>query len=374
MYSYWEKTSFQRFEYIIVGGGIVGLSVAASIKEKSKESTVLVIDQGLFPTGASVKNAGFACFGSLSEIVDDLQMLNPEQVCNLVNDRYEGLQKLIHRLGVEALGYFEYGGYDLLTNENADCLDQIDRVNKMLLPLFNREVFSLQNQVIPQFGFSNEAFKYAVHNPLEGQIDTGKMMSALIEYVGALGVHRISNTQVESYAEDANEVQIKLNNNEQTFYADKIALCTNAFTKTLFPEVKLNPGRGQVLVTKPIAGLNIKGCFHIEGGYYYFRNISNRIIFGGGRNLDKQGEQTTSEGINPKIETELKRRLKEDILPKAAYEIDYSWSGIMAFGEDKRPVCQRLSDRVYAALRLGGMGIALGSKLGTDLALEMIEL
>jgi len=192
MFSYWEKTSFQHFDYIIVGGGIVGLSVAASIKEQAQDSSVLIIDQGLFPTGASVKNAGFACFGSLTEILDDLKTMEPDQVRDLLNNRYLGLQKLIHRLGIEALAYYEYGGYDLLSEGQSHCLERIDEVNDLLFPLFNRKVFERKDQVVAQFGFSQSKFKHAILNPLEGQIDSGKMMTALIEYVGALGVHRVA--------------------------------------------------------------------------------------------------------------------------------------------------------------------------------------
>jgi len=374
MQSYWEKTSFRHFDYIIVGGGIVGLSVAASIKERSKDFSVLVIDDGLFPSGASIKNAGFACFGSLTEILDDLKVMDPEEVCNLVGGRYSGLQKLINRLGIEALSYFEYGGYDLLSEESAECLSRMDEVNALLHPLFNQNVFRQSDDAINRFGFSKQKFKHVVFNPLEGQIDTGKTMSALMEYVGSLGVHRISNTKVSTYVEGNNKVTLGLGDSEVEFSADKIALCANAFTKDLFPNIDLEPGRGQVLITKPIDGLNIKGCFHIEGGYYYFRNIRNRIIFGGGRNLDFAGEQTVSEGINETIKNALDERLRLDILPNVDFEIDYRWSGIMAFGDSKRPVCQRVSDRVYVAARLGGMGVALGSKLGTDLALQMIEI
>ncbi len=34
MFSYWEKTEFENNDLIIIGGGIVGLSVAASTLEK----------------------------------------------------------------------------------------------------------------------------------------------------------------------------------------------------------------------------------------------------------------------------------------------------------------------------------------------------
>ena len=33
--------------------------------------------------------------------------------------------------------------------------------------------------------------------------------------------------------------------------------------------------------------------FHFNEGFYYFRNIHNRVLLGGGRQLDKKGETTT---------------------------------------------------------------------------------
>ena len=71
----------------------------------------------------------------------------------------------------------------------------------------------------------------------------------------------------------------------------------------------------------------------------------------------------------------LSRRLKEDlksfIAPKRQLEIDYAWSGIMAFGEGKSPLLLHPSPRVQAAVRLGGMGVALGTGLGKELAQQL---
>jgi hypothetical protein len=36
----------------------------------------------MLPHGASTKNAGFACFGSISEIIDDLKSHSEEEVFN----------------------------------------------------------------------------------------------------------------------------------------------------------------------------------------------------------------------------------------------------------------------------------------------------
>ena len=51
-----------------------------------------------------------------------------------------------------------------------------------------------------------------------------------------------------------------------------------------------------MLITKPLENLHFRGTFHLDKGYYYFRNIDQRILFGGGRNLDFETEETTEFG------------------------------------------------------------------------------
>ena len=84
-----------------------------------------------------------------------------------------------------------------------------------------------------------------------------------------------------------------------------MAICSNAFTKQWFPDYDINPGRGMVLITKPIKNLKLKGCFHYNKGYYYFRDFQNRVLFGGGRQLDLKNENTTEFGINKIIKKSL---------------------------------------------------------------------
>jgi glycine/D-amino acid oxidase-like deaminating enzyme len=155
--------------------------------------------------------------------------------------------------------------------------------------------------------------------------------------------------------------------NDFSFITKKLLFATNGFSKTFF-EADVQPARAQVLITKPIPNLDIKGTFHLDKGYYYFRNIDDRILFGGGRNLDFQGEATTAFGTTNLIQDELERLLKEVILPNRAFEIERRWSGIMGMGQAKNPVVQQLTENVFCGVRLGGMGVAIGSLVGKQLA------
>ena len=50
------------------------------------------------------------------------------------------------------------------------------------------------------------------------------------------------------------------------------------------------------------------------------------------------------------------------------------WSGIMAFGKNKKPIVEKISDNVVIGARLGGMGVAIGSLVGEKVAHEILDL
>ena len=114
--------------------------------------------------------------------------------------------------------------------------------------------------------------------------------------------------------------------------------------------------------------LHIKGTFHLDCGYYYFRNIDNRILLGGARNLDFDSEHTTEFSQTERIQNALERLLKDTILADRKFEIDHRWSGIMGVGSQKKPIVKQLSNHVYCGVRMGGMGIAIGSSVGKQVA------
>jgi glycine/D-amino acid oxidase-like deaminating enzyme len=363
--SYWEiKSWLTNIDYTIVGSGIVGLNCALQLKQKFPKATILILEKGMLPQGASTKNAGFACFGSLSEILDDLKSHSEEEVVNLIKKRLDGLLLLRQTLTDQAIYYQQLGGYELFTKKNSQlfeaCLEKRDAVNKLIRPIFKTDVFQLKENV---FNFKNIQETY-VFNPFEGQIDTGKMVESLLQKVQAKGVKILNNILVESYLDTSKGAHVKTNQLE--FYTKNIIFTTNGFASLHIPE-KVKPARAQVLITKPIKNLHIQGTFHLDKGYYYFRNIDDRILFGGARNLDFKGEETTELAQTELIQNKLKDLLKTVILPETAFEIDYSWSGIMGVGESKKPIVKQLSDHVYCGVRLGGMGVAIGSLVGKEI-------
>ena len=364
--SYWEiKNWFTNVDYTIVGSGIVGLHAALRLRERFPDSKILIIEKGMLPQGASTKNAGFACFGSISEIVDDLKSHTEEEVINLISKRWTGLQMLRKRLGDQVIDFRPYGGYELFLKKDDSsfhhCLKKLPFINEILKPLFKADVFAT---TIDRFGFAG-INEYLIFNPFEAQIDTGNMMQALLKNAISENILILNQQTVTAYMDKENEVEVALG--DFSFRTKKLMFATNGFANNLF-NAAVKPARAQVLITEPIKNLDIKGTFHLDEGYYYFRNIDDRILLGGGRNLDFDTENTTEFGQTVIVQTQLEKLLKEVILPNYDFQIEHRWSGIMGIGNSKNPIVSQLSSNVYCGVRLGGMGVAIGSLVGTELA------
>ncbi|WP_109302172.1 FAD-binding oxidoreductase [Aquimarina sp. AU474] len=365
-FSYWEyKTWLSNIDFTIVGSGIVGLSCALRLKQKFPAAKILILERGILPNGASTKNAGFACFGSLSEIIDDLKSHTEQEALQLIQKRYTGLQLLRKTLGDQVINYLPHYGYELFTLDDQtlfeECISKKEEINTLLKSIFKDTVFTVQNNI---FNFKNIQPQYLV-NQYEGQIDTGKMMEALLNKVQEAGI-KILNSCTVTAIQNLN-TSVKINTDQFTFSSNKVLIATNGFAEQLGLQ-KVKPARAQVLITQPIKDLHIKGTFHLDKGYYYFRNIDNRILFGGGRNLDFKAEETTNFGQTQLVQTQLEKILSEVILPDTSFEIEHRWSGIMGVGQKKEAVVKQISNNVYCGVRLGGMGVAIGSLIGTELA------
>jgi glycine/D-amino acid oxidase-like deaminating enzyme len=365
--SFWERQLyFEGIDFVIVGAGIVGYTAAIQLKRKYPKSKIIILERGYLPTGASSKNAGFTCFGSPTEIFDDLNHSSEPEVWNTIAMRYEGLQELKDLVKDFDIDYQKNGSWDLIHLDfpkTEISHSFIEYLNEKCYKYFGvNSIYSEDKNVNQSFGFHNISTSY--FNKEEGQLDTGKLITALHQIATSKGILSLFGIEVIDFEDSQNNVLIHSNIGEVK--STNLIICTNGFAgRFLGAEVK--PARAQVLVTSEIPDLAIKGTFHLDRGYYYFRNIGNRILLGGARNLDFEGETTIELSITPKIQNALENLLKSTIIPQCKYNIDYSWAGIMGVGDTKTPIIRKQSDNIAFGVRMGGMGVAIGSLVGKEL-------
>ena len=369
--SFWEKESFiNHSDYIIIGSGIVGLSTAIYLKQREKGKKVTVLERGFLPTGASTKNAGFSCIGSPSELLDDLSKHSKDEVFATVEKRWKGLLNLNNLLGKENIGYLSLGSHELFEAGKESvyekCMQNMDDLNLAMSEITGKpRVFNSADHVCKAAGFNG--FNHAISHAAEGQINTGQMMKSLLKKAQSLDVQIFNGIEVKTINSD------EINTNFGKLHFKRLAICTNGFSKQFFPNIDLEPARAQVLVTSPIENLNVKGIFHFDEGYYYFRNIDNRILFGGARNLAFEEENTDIIANTDKITQHLESILREKIAPNNNFTVEHKWAGTMGAGQKKNPIMKEVQPNIYCGIRLGGMGVAIGSLLGKELAELMTE-
>ncbi len=374
MFSYWEQKSFLKYDLIVVGSGFVGLSTAIHFRKKHPKAKVAVLERGVFPSGASSKNAGFACFGSLTEILDDFGHMSQDEVLELVRKRYQGLQQIKKKFGEKALGYRNSKGYELFEESQMAALGEMSNVNKMLKKLFKEDVFS-EVKEFKEYGFSDKV-KTVIQNKFEGELDPGKYLNCLWDLAGKLGIRLLNGVNVIELEPDSGIVKVENSWNSTNFelQGKQLAICTNAFTSQLIPQNDLNPGRGLVMVSELLDfKIPWKGSFHMDKGYVYFREIDGRLLLGGARNIDFEQENSIDFNVNPKIKSHLKSLANEVIFPGKEIKWETEWTGIMAFGKKKTPIVEHVGKRAAIAVRLGGMGVAIGWQVGKDLSALISE-
>ena len=374
MISIWEKETFYApQDVIIIGSGFVGLWSALFLKKRNPGLKVSILDRGIIPTGASTRNAGFACFGSLSELVYDAKSMGTDKMLELVEMRYKGLKRIQKYFDENIIDFELCGGYELYDqNISSELLQEnIDYLNSLLKPIVDtKRTYRLADDKIAAFGFGST--KHMVKNNLEGFLHSGKLLQALLQTVQSMGVQVFTSIELKSFEHRNNQIEIQTAQ-QLSFSTSQILLCTNAFTKELLPDIDIVPARGQVLLTSPIENLPWRGTFHSDEGYYYFRNLGNRVLLGGARNKAFDDERTTDMNTSDLIQQHLQNYLDEVVLPhfKDQYSIEHRWAGIMAMGSEKMPIVKELQPDIFCAVRMSGMGVALAPVVGDQVARMM---
>lgn len=370
--SIWEKeTFFAHQDVVIIGSGFVGLWSAFYLKKKNPKLKITVVERGVIPSGASTRNAGFATFGSLSELVWDAQTMGTDKMLEVTEMRFKGLQRIQKYFGKKEIDFDLFGGYELY-EENIVSTEKLKEniayANTLLKPITSaKKTYRLADEKISEAGFGKT--KHLVETKLEGYLHAGKLLQALLQKVQGMGVTVMTGIEITNINNTDKIIELATNQ-LFNFSTDQLLVCTNAFTKTLLPELDIVPARGQVLLTSPIKNLPFKGAFHSDEGFYYFRNLDNRVLLGGARNKAFADEATTDFQTTDFIQRELEKYLAEVILPhfQNLYAIEQRWSGIMAFGSEKMPIVKQVSDNIFCAVRMSGVGVALSPVVAQQVA------
>ena len=369
--SYWERTALElEWDAVIVGGGFVGCWAALHLKRKKPHWTVGVLERSAFGAGASTRNAGFACFGSPTELLDDLALESEAHVWGRVERRWRGLSHWRSAFSSQDLLWEPLGGHELFqiheSNRAQQTQDALAGLNQSMKSITGQnEVFRVMDHL------PGTQWQYGVKILGEAQLHPGKALFVLQQACQSAGIHLLFGAEVAPFDRwERTTDGWQLPTSRGTVAAERVGLCTNGATSALFPEWPVVPARGQVVLTHPLPSVPYRGTFHADAGYLYFRNVGDRLLLGGARNHFRAQEQTDDRNTTEEVTGYLEEYLRDVLLPGVAVYVDQTWAGTMAFGpnNEKDPLLAQHAPGLWSAVRLGGMGVALAPVLGEELA------
>ena len=179
--SYWERTAWRdQNDLVIVGAGITGSAAAWYYLRANPGASVVLLERSAHPSGASTRNAGFTCVGTVGEGLDDLANESEDEVVDRIRRRYEGLKLLQGELTAQEMGHRMTGGHELFSDESdfERCAAEIPRFNRYLKEITGEsEVY----KAVRANG------KPAISIAIEGHLHSGKLMQALHRKVREAG-------------------------------------------------------------------------------------------------------------------------------------------------------------------------------------------
>ena len=369
--SHWEHQRHHELsDVLIVGAGFVGLWTAWHWLQRHPKGRIHLVDRlPSMQAGASTRNAGFACFGSPTELLEDLAHEPEDDIIERLHQRYMGLQQWRSTFSAADLDWKDALGHEVFSPDQKDGYQRAVAALDHLNTLAHRADIPGNVYRVAE-GFSPQ-LPHAISIRHEAGLHPGKAYAQLTHAVLAAGARIHRGVPLPPKSEWTYEHGAwRIPSPQGVWMARNVVVASNSWAHLSLPQLDIVPGRGQVLFTDPISNLPFQGTYHADAGYLYFRNVGDRLLLGGGRNQFRAAEETHDAQTSDEVQAYLENYLHTVLLPGFRVNIAERWAGTMAFSSDqsKKPYLEDLGDQTYVAARMGGMGVALAPELGLKMA------
>jgi glycine/D-amino acid oxidase-like deaminating enzyme len=331
----------------VVGGGVTGLSSAFTLA--SGGLRVRVHEARTVASGASGRNGGFALRGGA--------MPYDQARATLGAGRAAALWQLTERT---------------LDRMEELAGDALRRVGSLRLAADEKERAELlaEYEALRDDGFAAEwvddpggrltgRYPGALLHPNDGALTPGRWIRRLASLAAEAGAELREHDRVVSL--DALE-------------AEAFVIASDGYPAGLVRELDavVAPTRGQVVVTEPLGEVLYGRPHYARHGFDYWQQLPDgRLVIGGRRDLDLDGETTAEEATTPEIQSALEALIAELVGRTPA--ITHRWSGIFGMSPDALPLVGAVPghDGVWVSRGYSGHGNVLGLACG-DLVAKAI--
>ncbi len=345
-------------EVAVVGAGITGIGTAYRLKRAGVDD-LAVLERRSVCSGASGRNAGFVMAVAPENFPptdDALERVAATRIWKFTAENQRLLEETIADLRLD-VGYRKLGSLGLAA-----------RAEEWTWILASTEVAreaGLGVEIVDRQDLPGEYLRQTYHGgawyPKNAEIHPGLLVRGVADQLSRDGVPIFERSPVTSMETDGGRFLLRCNG--RVVRAQSVILATNAYTAELAPGIgrSITPTRGQVLCTAALARQVAPCPVYANDGFQYWRQLSDgRLLVGGWRDLDFEGER----GVDERLHADIQARLTSvaEALAGDPVEIEYRWSGIMGFTPDRRPLVGLVSRDPDLLICAGfsGHGLAMG--------------
>lgn len=357
-------------DFVVVGGGIVGLSTAYWLARAGARP--LLLDREGIGAGATGRNGGFLPVGTAEDYDASVARLGRERARALLGLTLENRRLADELLGAESIdcdlracGHLHLAlddheqqvnrGLAALLTEDGCRTDYLDRAGA-------------QAMVATRFGprITGGLFFREI-----GLLHSGKLVRGLAEAAQRRGATLARATVREVEGRGG---RVRIVTDRGTLDAGAVTVAVNAWTGSLLGALRtmITPVRGQVLAfapTKPIFRTGMTALTTATEEYWQ-QTPDGSIILGGCRGLRPDRDErvlavTTTDDVQRALE-----RVLPGLFPEiGALQVTHRWAGTMAFTRDRLPIAVPLPGaNGWAVGGFSGNGMSLGMIIGRILA------
>ena len=370
----WPAAPFHRIQHfptitkmvdcLIIGGGVIGLSLAYEMARQGQE--VRILERNEPGQEASWAGAGILSTANFDTATDPYE-------------RLRGLSVQLHSCWAEQLreetgidnGYHCCGGIRVARSEeeHANLQEAFHWYSQHKIPA--RELTPQELlEVEPKLALPVHQNKIlsALHLPLESQLRNPRHLKALIAACLKRGVEISSGTVVEDFEIRHGRVEA-VKSATSTIKAKNVCITSGAWSRPLLERIGvslgLKPIRGQMVLFK--APKRFFQPVISEGPRYIVPRDDGRILAGSTEEDVGYVKQNTASGITGL--TRFALGLVEDL---AQVPVERTWSGLRPGSLDGKPFLGRVADLENAFLATGHFRSGLFLSTGTAVVLQQL--
>ncbi len=359
-----------KCDFLIIGAGYTGLSVARKLSEINSNKKIIIVDAQLAGEGSSSRNSGY--------LVDTT--LNDGFTSNKDINNYKTKVK-IYKLGISVVKNF-------IKQHQVDC--DWNECGKYFASsiIEDRSIAKKFSEILSMLSFNNKIlykedlkkklgtnfYKIAVYTSGGILINPAKLVRAMIDIL-PLNVELFENSPLIKWKKNNSFIDCQFEKN--SIKANKIIFCTNGFLKSLNIKKNFNfPLTLTASMTRPLDNEEFKSIGQPkEWGVLPIRPMGATVRFTKDRRIlirntaeMRDPDSMSNYDLEKRKLIHLKGLIKR--FPNLKNNlIEDSWSGIVSRSRNSSQIFEMLDKNIFVAGCYNGSGIGVGTLFGEQIAI-----